>query len=229
MCVCACLSVYVFVCVCLCVALLSLLVHKHSWHWQEQTTTQSQTLLVSLCPVYFFISSNSLTFKSLFLFLSINVFLCCLLNWSAPNYLVEKMFSDAFSPCLYWRFYSSFTLFCDHHFNLKPVSLFSSGSPLPPCLSALTYPRLLLPPFFVPFWNPTILFISLILLPSSHFPPQPIRQITSVPWTAPPGATQRAALPPVGHTWLCTQDLDENNSFTYDTRQETSTSSYICE
>lgn len=114
-------------------------------------------------------------------------------------------------------------------FNLKPVSSFSSCFLLPPCLSALTYPWLLLSSLshfeILPFFSSASFFFFF----TSHFPPQPIRQITKVPWTAPPGARQRAALPPVGHIRLCTQDLDENNCFTYDTRQETSTSSYICE
>lgn len=57
-------------------------------------------------------------------------------------------------------------------FNLKPVSSFSSCSPLPPYLSALTYPWLLLPSFshleILPLSSSLSFFFFLLIFPHSR-------------------------------------------------------------
>lgn len=67
-----------------------------------------------------------------------------------------------FPPCFCDCIHSSFTLFCDHRFQFKTCLLIPVMLPSA-TMFVSTYLSLAPPFFLVPFWNLTILFLSLVL------------------------------------------------------------------
>lgn len=68
------------------------------------------------------------------------------------------MFPDVSPPCLHLHIYSSFTFFCDHHFQFKACLLIPLMLPSA-TMFVSTYLSLAPPSLHVIVWNPTILFL----------------------------------------------------------------------